>query len=65
MATKINEKAEWINNMTRELEGLEEVPKAETHIDLLKTILKYISTWKTPGQEGYTWILVQEIYLHS
>ena len=32
---KHNEKAEWINNMTRELE----VPKAEIHIDLLKTTL--------------------------
>ena len=26
-----NEKAEWINDMTRELEGLEESPKAEIH----------------------------------
>ena len=41
MATKRhNEKAEWINNMTRELEGLEEGPKTEIHTDLLKTTLK-------------------------
>ena len=33
---KHNEKVEWINNMTRELEGLEEVLKAEIHIELLK-----------------------------
>ena len=33
---KHNEKAEWINNMTRELEGLEEGSKAEIHIELLK-----------------------------
>ena len=33
---KYNEKAEWNKNMTRELEGLEEGPKAEIHIDLLK-----------------------------
>ena len=40
MATKkYNKKAEWINNMTRELEGLEEGPKAEIHTDLLKTAL--------------------------
>ena len=39
---KHNEKAEWINNMTRELEGLEEGPKAEIHTDLLKTTLKNI-----------------------
>ena len=29
-----------INNMTREFEGLEEGPKAEIHIDLLKTTQK-------------------------
>ena len=33
---KHNEKAKWINNMTRELEGLEEGSKAEIHIELLK-----------------------------
>ena len=37
---KHNEEAEWINNITKELEGLEEGPKAEIHIDLLKTTLK-------------------------
>ena len=37
---KHNEKAEWINNMTRELEGFEEGPKSETDIDLLKTTPK-------------------------
>ena len=43
MATKKhNEKAEWINNMTKELEGLEEGSKAEIPIDLLKTTLKNI-----------------------
>ena len=62
MATKKhNEKAEWLNNMTRELEGLEEVPKAEIHIDLLKTTLK-ISNWNTWWK---TWFLLQEIHLHS
>ena len=40
---KHNEKAEWINNMKKELKGLEEDPKVEIHIDLLKTILKIIS----------------------
>ena len=39
---KYNEKAEWINNMTRELEGLKEGTKAEIHIDLPKTTLKNI-----------------------
>ena len=47
-----NEKAEWISNMTRELKGLEEGPKAEIHIELLKKTLKKISNWKTPGHNG-------------
>ena len=34
---KHNEKAEWINNMTKELEGLQEGTKAEIHIHLLKS----------------------------
>ena len=33
---KQNEKAEWINNIITELEGLKESPKAEIHIELLK-----------------------------
>ena len=41
MATKKhNEKAQWINNMTKELEGLDEGPRAEIHIDLIKKTLK-------------------------
>ena len=39
---KHNEKAEWINKMTRELERVEEGPKAQIHTDLLKTTLKNI-----------------------
>ena len=46
-----NEKAEWINDMTTELEGLEEGPNAEIHIELLKKTLKKISNWKTPGHD--------------
>ena len=38
--------------MTRELEGLEEGPKVEIHIELLKKTLKKISNWKTPGHDG-------------
>ena len=54
MATKKkhNEKAEWIKNMTRELEGLEKGPKAKIHTDLLKATLKKISNWKMPGHDG-------------
>ena len=43
---KHNEKAEWINNITKELKGLEEDQKAEIHPDVLKTTLEQISNWK-------------------
>ena len=49
---KHNKKAEWINNITRELEGREEGPKAEMHTDLRKATLKKIPNWKTPGHNG-------------
>ena len=39
---KYNQKTEWTNNMTRELEGLKKGRKAEIHINLLKTTLKNI-----------------------
>ena len=53
MATKNNEKAEWINNMIRELEGLEEGTEAEIHTDLLKTTRKEISNWKRQAKMEY------------
>ena len=49
---KHNENTEWINNIIRKLDGLEEGPKIEIHIDLLKTTLKRISKWKTPAHDG-------------
>ena len=49
---KHNENAEWINNITRELDGLEEGPEMEIHVDLLRTTLKRISNWKKPGYDG-------------
>ena len=49
---KHNENAEWINNITRELDGLEEGPEMEIRVDLLKPTLKRISNWKTPGHDG-------------
>ena len=52
MATKKhNENAEWIKDITRKLEGHEESPKTEIHIDLHKTILS-ISNWKSPDHDG-------------
>ena len=47
-----NEKAEWINHITRELDQLKEDPKAEIHTDLLKTTLKKVANWKTSGHDG-------------
>ena len=50
---KHDERAEWINNITRELEGLEENPKVEMHIDLLKTTLKKYQTGKRQAMMEY------------
>ena len=47
---KHNEKAEWINDMIRELEGLEEGPKRKYTSNYSKE--KKISNWKTPGYDG-------------
>ena len=49
---KKNKNAEWINNITRELEKLEESPKAEIHSNLLKATRKKISNWKTSAHDG-------------
>ena len=50
---KHNEKAEWINNITKELEGLEEGPKAEIYIDLLKMSQKKYLTGKRQAMMEY------------
>ena len=44
--------AEWVNNITRELEGLEEGQNTELHTGLHKTTLKRIPNWKTLGHDG-------------
>ena len=49
---KHDEKPEWMNNRTSELEGLEEGPKAEIHTDLLKMTLK-ISKLGHDGIHGF------------
>ena len=49
---KHNEKAEWINNKTRELEGLEEARKQKYTSNDSKKTLQKISNWKTPGHDG-------------
>ena len=50
--------------ITSDLEGLEEGPKAEIHLDLLKTTLKNIKL-ENARPWWNTWFLVQEIHLHS
>ena len=50
---KHKEKAEWINNMTRELEGLKEGLKAEILIELFKTILKKYQNGKRQAMMEY------------
>ena len=50
--------------MTKELEGLQEGPKAEIHIDLLKTTLKNIKL-ENARPWWNTRILLQETHLYS
>ena len=57
-----NEKAEWIKHITRELEQIEEGPKAEIHTDLLRT--KGIKL-ENARPSWNTWFLVQEVHLNS
>ena len=65
MATKKhNERAEWINNMTRELEGLEEGPNAKIHIDLLKTTQKKYPTGNRQAMMEYM-ASSKKVHLHS
>ena len=47
-----NKKVEWISNMGKELERLEEGPKAKIHIDSVRTTLKEIPNWKTPDHDS-------------
>ena len=61
---KHNWKAQWIKNMTKELDGLKDGPKAEMHIDLLKLTLKNIKL-ENVWPRWNTWFLLQEIHLHS
>ena len=53
------EKAESINNVTRELEALQEGPKAEIHTHLLKTTLKKYQSLEKTRPWRNTWLLVQ------
>ena len=47
-----NRKVKWINNMEKELQGLEEAPKAKIRLNLLRATLKKVPNLKTPGHDG-------------
>ena len=47
-----NRKAEWISNMEKYLQGLEEGPKEKIQLDSLRATLKKAPNWKTPGHNG-------------
>ena len=61
---KQNGKAEWINNISKELKVLEEGQKVEINIDLLKSTLKNIKL-ENAAAWWNTCFLVQEIHFHS
>ena len=47
-----NEKAEWINNITKELERGQRWPKSGNKHRFTQNNTKKISNWKTPGHDG-------------
>ena len=52
--------------MPKELGGLEEIPKAEIHLDLFRTALKRISNWISLGHdEIYGFWLNKIITIHD
>ena len=57
----IKQKAELINNMRKELQGLDEKAKAKIHLDSLKATLKNVPDWKTPVQ-GYWFKMFSSIH---
>ena len=49
-----NRKAELINNMQNELEGLEKGPKAKIHLDSLRSALKKVPKGECLSMMAYT-----------
>ena len=41
-----------MNNMEKELQGLEESPKMKIHLNSLRATLKKVPNWKTLGHDG-------------
>ena len=57
-----NRKVEWINSMEKELKEFEEGPEAKIHVKSIRTTLKKVPNWKTPGHDGFG---IQKILVHS
>ena len=55
--------AEWMNNINKELEEIEEGSQVNIHLDLPRATLKKIPNLKTPGFDGIS-ILIFKIYVH-
>ena len=51
--------------MGKELEELEEGPKANIHPDLLRAILKKVPSWKTSGPDDISRIIIYAFRLFS
>ena len=47
-----NKKSKWISDIKNELMEIEEGPVASVHIITLKSVLKKVTNWKTPGHDG-------------
>ena len=47
-----NKKAEWINNMKKELQGAEEGPKPDIYLESLGVTRKKVLNWKILGHDG-------------
>ena len=43
---------EWINKLKRDLQGFEERPESEIHIDSLRSILRKMPNWKSQSHDG-------------
>ena len=47
-----NRKAEWINNIDKELQRLKKGSEAIIHLELLRATLKKEHKWEIPGHDG-------------
>ena len=49
---KNNKKDKWINNMKKELQGLDEGFDVSIHQETIRVTLKKVAKWKTSGHDG-------------